>query len=157
MSESQTSQQTLTGEQTEERFTKPKTLLWCETCEKILLRSGRWDHEHDDLAEFEEFRKKELKEKVPEEARVETQTWEVTFYYEMRETVRVEADSKHDAKEAAEREQTYRGEVTQTLHTEETTWGEQSAATIEWLENRSLLPEDHGVTREDIAQVLEYE
>lgn len=155
MSETLT-QLTFDGEESEGRR-KPETLLYCSECDDTVLRSERFGHEHDltDAASVERHRDEQAKAKVREEARVETQTWEVTYHDEHVETVYVEAASRSEAKEAADLERTYNGEFIDTIHTETRTRGEPTAASIEYLENFGLLPDDHDVTVEDLERALE--
>jgi len=96
-------------------------------------------------------------DKVPREARVETSQFNVTFHYEMVEQVSVEAEDKHEAKRLAEEKQTYDGEIMETLHTSKRQWGEMSPASIEYLEQFNLLPEDHDLTQEDLEKVIDLE
>ena len=148
----------LDGRPTNEGRIRPSTMLWCDECGEALLRSERFDHEHDlgdEVMAYEKAQVQKLEEKVPEHAIRETQTWIVDFHYTCVERVKVEADSKHDAKEAAERARTYDGEYMETVHTDRRTVGEPSPASIEWLEDRGLLPDDHDVTQEDIDQLVE--
>jgi hypothetical protein len=155
MSESMT-QLTFDGEPSEGRR-KPETLLYCTDCEDTVLRSERFSHEHDltDANSVEQQRDEEAKEAVKEEARVETQRWQITFHDEHVERVFVEAATKHEAKEIAKEERTYTGEFIQTIHTETDAHGEPSAASIEYLEKFGLLPDDHDVTVEDLERALE--
>lgn len=151
-------QHTLQGEPAEIERKRPSTLLWCEECEDAVLRSERWDHPHDlgeEMKAYEKAQAEKLDDKVPDHALVDTQTWEVTFHYTCVETVRVEADNKHNAKERAELERTYDGEIMETVHTDRRALGEKSQASIEWLEYHSLLPDDHDVAPEDLEQLTE--
>lgn len=152
-----TQQLTLEGDETDQDRKRPSTWIWCDECEEAILRSDRHDHEHDldGMMAYEKAMVQQLEEKIPEYARVDTQTWEVTFHYTCVERVVVEADSKHDAKEAAELKRTYDGEVMDTVHTERRTLDEPSPASIEWLEYHNLLPEDHDVTQEDLNRLME--
>jgi len=149
-------QQTLSGEPADDRD-RPATLLYCETCGDTVLRSERFSHEHDlgDADAVERHRTKESVAKVPDHALVETQTFVVTYHYEMVEQVRVEASDKHDAREIASHKQTYSGELMETLHTETRSHGDPSTATIEYLESRNLLPDDHDVTPTDLQRAID--
>jgi len=135
----------------------PTTMLQCDECGERVLRSRRNEHPHslEDADDVTTARKKKLKDKVPSEARVETATYNVTFHYEVVEQVSVEAADKQEAKRRAERKQTYDGEIMETLHTSRRQWGEYTAASIEYLEEYNLLPDDHDVTEEDIAEVMD--
>lgn len=149
-------QQTLTGRPTLETRTRPSTMLWCEECDDAILRSDRFDHEHDldgEEAAYEKAKRQEAQRKVPEYAQLDTRDWIVTFHDTHVEQVRVEATDKHDAKEIAREERTYNGEIEDTVHTERRPVTEPSAATIEYLENRGLLSDDHDVTQEDIERL----
>ena len=86
-------QQTLTGGAVEGRRERPETLLQCPECERLILRSRRHEHPHnlDDADSVIEAQRKQLEEKIPDEAKTETQTFEVTFHYELVERVTVEA------------------------------------------------------------------
>jgi len=150
------SQQTLTGGEADDRQ-RPATLLYCDECDETVLRSERFDHPHDlgDADAVERHRTKESVSKVPEHALVETQTYVVEYHYEIVEQVRVEASDKHDAKTMAEYKQTYDGELMDTLHTSTRAHGEPSTATIEYLEERNLLPDDHDVTPTDLERALD--
>lgn len=150
-------QATLTGEVADSDRKRPATWLKCEECGEALLRSSRFDHEHDlgGLMAYEKAMVQELDEKIPDHAKRETQQWEVTFHYTCIEQVVVEASDKHDAKRAAELHRDYDGEVQETVHTERRALGDPSPASIEWLEYHNLLPEDHGVTGEDLTRVMD--
>jgi len=149
-------QQTLSGEPAADRE-RPATLLFCEPCGEAILRSERFDHEHDlsDADAVEKYRVKESVSKVPDHAAVETQTYVVEYHYEVVEQVRVEATDEHDAKEAASHRQQYTGEFMETLHTRTRSHGDPSAATIEYLESRNLLPDDHDVTPIDLQRAID--
>lgn len=149
-------QRTLTGETTNDDRALPSTMLLCEQCDQRVLRSRRDEHPHD-LSKADDVpsaQMKQLEEKVPDHALVDTQTWKVTFHYEMVETVTVEAANKFEAKQEAEELQTYNGEIMETLHTEKRAWGEKSQASMDYLERYNLLPDDHDVTEEDIQKVI---
>jgi hypothetical protein len=151
-------QQTLDGQQTEVARKRPSTLLWCDECEDVVLRSDRWDHDHDlgeEMQAYEKAKAAKLDEKIPDEAVTETQTWEISFHYTCVETVRVEAEHKHEAKEAAELERNYDGKYMETVHTERRTVSDPSAPSMEWLELHELLPEDHDIGRENIERLLD--
>jgi hypothetical protein len=149
-------QQTLTLTPANDGRRRPETLLLCETCGEHVLRSRRHDHPHDltDADTVTEAQRKKLEERVPDEAKVETQTYKITFHYECVETVTVEAANKSEAKAAAERRQTYDGEILDTIHTERRALGDKSVATLDYLEEYNLLPDDHDVTREDIMELV---
>lgn len=154
-----TEQRTLTGEPAElpEMRPRPATFVQCPECEEWVLLSQRFDHPHDleggDTPT--EAQTKLLEEKVPEDALLNTQTYQVTYHYEMVETVRVEAASKPEAKRFAEERRTFDGEITHTLHTEKHAYGNESQASLEYLEQLGLLPDDHDVTEEDIKRLLD--
>lgn len=155
-------QQTLTGETTEDTRSIPDTFLYCEECDQAILRSERARHEHrintDDSGMTPRI--KESVEKVPELAVRETQNYVVTFHDEYIEEVRVEAESKLEAKEIADEKRsnrTYDGEFIDTMHTEYREIGEPGQATIDYLEMFGLLPEDHDVTAADIQRVINYD
>jgi hypothetical protein len=44
---SDTEQQTLTGKSAVSQRQRPQTLLRCSKCDDYILRSDRYDHEHD--------------------------------------------------------------------------------------------------------------
>ena len=149
-------QQTLTGDEADIDRRVPATMLECPECGEGVLRSRRDDHPHD-LIDADDVRTAEqnrLDEKVPDEARTETQTYRVEFTYEYREVVTVEAAHESEAKWVAEEKQTHRGEYIDTLHTRTEAWGEASAPTLEYLETHGLLPDDHDVTQADIEAVM---
>jgi hypothetical protein len=150
-------QLTLTGEQTDKQRVRPGTLLWCDKCEDTILRSEKVAHEHDmeDLMAYEKAELQNLDEKIPDHAKVETQQWMVEFHYTAVERVKVEASDKHDAKEAAELQRDYDGEIMETLHTDKRALGGPSPASLEWLEYHQLLPEDHDVSQEEIDKLVE--
>lgn len=149
-------QQTLGGGIAEER-TRPDTMMKCPTCDEWVLRSRRHDHPHDlknRQSVKEQQKQEEAEEKVPDHAKLSTQTYEVRFFYELEEVIHVEATDKSDAKRQAEHYQTYDGEVTHTLHTERRAIGDASAVSVEYLENNGLLPDDHDVTQDDILRSM---
>ena len=88
-------------------------------------------------------------------ARVTTNTYRVEFTYEYKEVVTVEAEHESEARTIAEEKRNLRGEYMDTLHTRATAWGEESVATMEYLETRGLLPDDHDVTQADIEAVID--
>ena len=149
-------QQTLTGGAVEGRRERPETLLQCPECERLILRSRRHEHPHnlDDADSVTEAQRKQLEEKIPDEAKTETQTFEVTFHYELVERVTVEAATKSEAKRAAERRQTFDGEILDTIHTERRALGDKSVPSIDYLEEYGILPEDHDVTRDDLLRLV---
>jgi hypothetical protein len=149
------SQRTLTGGEADERH-RPATLLYCDACDDSILRSNRYDHEHDlsDADAVECHKTKVSVEKVPEHAAVETQTYFVEYHYEVVEQVRVEAADKHDAREMASHKQTYDGELIETVHTRTRPHGSPSAATLEYLERARLLPDDHDISQADIERAI---
>ncbi|WP_435125445.1 hypothetical protein [Halobaculum sp. D14] len=149
-------QQTLTGDEANGRE-RPDTLLWCEDCEDVVLRSRRYEHRHDlsDSSAVTEAQLNKLQEKVPDHAVVDTQTYQVEFHYEYVEQVTVEAPCKSDAREIAREKQSLRGEYVDTIHTDSWELDEPSQASIEYLEAFNLLPDDHDVTREDIKEVAD--
>lgn len=152
-------QRTLTGEEADMSRVIPETMIHCEECDELVLRSRRQNHEHD-LSNSEPGispKTAESVEKVPEDAILDTQTYEVTFHYEVVETIRVEAGGKGEAKEAASHEQTYRGEYMDTLHTEKRPVTDPGQASIDYLELHGLLPDDHDVTPADIQRVIDHE
>lgn len=154
-----TEQRTLTGEPAElpEMRPRPATFIQCPECEEWVLLSQRFDHPHDleggDTPT--EAQTKLLEEKVPEDALLNTQTYQVNYHYEMVETVHVEAASKPEAKRLAEEQRSFDGEITHTHHTESHAFGIKSQASLDYLERLGLLPEDHDVTEEDIERLLE--
>jgi hypothetical protein len=149
-------QRTLTGEEADGDRSVPSTMLHCDECGARVLRSRRDEHPHelDEADDVTTAREKKLRDKVPSEARVETAEYNVTFHYEMVEQVSVEAADKQEAKRRAQRKQTYDGEIMETLHTERRQWGEYTPASIEYLEQYNLLPDDHDVTEDDLVQVM---
>lgn len=94
-------------------------------------------------------------EELDDDCRMDTQTYEITFHDEYVETVRVEAANKGEAKEIAELERTHDGELIETIHTERRAVSEKSQASIEYLEDIGLLPEDHDVTPSDIKELVD--
>jgi len=149
-------QQTLTGDSFEGQRERPETILQCPECDALVLRSRRHDHPHDltDADSETDAQRKQLEEKIPDAAKTETQTFEVTFHYECVETVHVEAASKAEAREAAEQERTFDGEFVDTIHTERRALGDTSVASIEYLEAYGILPEDHDVTPADLERLV---
>ena len=149
-------QRTLNGDEADDRRV-PSTMLRCPECGESVLRSRRDNHEHDLMGadDVRTAEQKRLEDKVPEEARTETQTYRVEFTYEYREIVTVEAAHESEAKWKAEEEQTHRGEYIDTLHTRTESWGDPSAPTVEYLETHGLLPDDHDVTQADIEAVID--
>lgn len=125
-------------------------MLWCGECMAWILRSDRYEHPHD-LSERRDVT--DEKEELTEDCNVRTQPYEVEFVYEYRETVRVEAAGKSEAKWKAQDAATLTGEYIDTLHTSTRTVGDKSVATIDYLETHGLLPEDHDVTPEDIERL----
>ncbi|MFB6202100.1 MAG: hypothetical protein ABEI98_08830 [Halorhabdus sp.] len=152
-------QQTLTGEKSDLPRETPDTFIYCEKCDEAILRSNRFDHEHDLSEENSGIDPKthHSLEKVPEDAILDTQTYEVTFHYEVVETVVVESTSKGEAKYEAEQVQTFRGEYMDTIHTEYREIGEEGQATVEYLEDHGLLPDDHNITAADIERVIQHD
>jgi len=150
-------QQTLTGEETDADRPVPSTMLHCDECDARVLRSRRGEHPHslENADDVTTAREKKLKEKVPSDARVETADFVVTFHYEMVEKVTVEAADKQEAKRRAERRQTFDGELMETLHTSRRKWSDHTPASLEYLEEYNLLPEDHDVTEDDLAKVMD--
>jgi hypothetical protein len=161
-----TQQQTLNGEEANDERVRPGTMVYCGECEEFVLRSNRFKHEHDlsDVPNATELRKQRereqkiggIEDQVPDHALFDTKTYEVTFHYEMRETVIVEASTKGEAKEFARDLQTYDGEITHTLHTDKRVRDGPSQASVDHLEMLGLLPEDHDVTDEDIQALLDW-
>ena len=152
-------QQTLTGETTDGPRPIPETMICCEECDDLVLRSRRHEHEHD-LSDGESGispKTARSVEKVPKDAILNTKTYEVTFHYEVVETIRVEAGSKGEAKEAASHKQTYRGEYIDTIHTEKRPVTDAGQASIDYLELHGLLPDDHDVTPTDIQRVIDHD
>jgi len=94
-------------------------------------------------------------EDLDQDCQIDTQHYEVEFYYEKRESVVVEASTKHEAKRIAKEERTLRGEYVQTIHTERRAIGEPSQASVEYLEAFGFLPEDHDVTADDLAELMD--
>lgn len=149
-------QQTLGGDTVEARRERPETLLLCPECDRPVFRSRRRDHPHDlgGADSVAEAQRKQLEAKIPDAAKTETQTFEVTFHYKCIETVRVEAASKAEARDVAERKRTYDGEFVDTIHTERRALGDKSVASIEYLEACGILPEDHDVTPADLERLV---
>jgi hypothetical protein len=155
---SQTMQQTLDGRETDAERKRPATMLYCEACDGPVLRSRRHDHEHDldaSVPAYEKAMIQQLEEQIPDHAQLETNTYRVKFHYECVETVTVEATDKSDARTTAERRRTLDGEYMDTIHTRTSAWGDASQASIEYLEERNLLPDDHDVTQEDLERLAE--
>jgi len=144
-------QVTLDGSEANQRVV-PDTMLWCRECENNVLRSNRNTHPHE-LQEEQPLPHEYEESDLGQDCLIATQKWEVTFYTEHRETVVVEASHKSEAKREAEEVRTYDGEFTHVIHTEERAISDDSQATIEYLETRGLLPDDHNVTPEDIAEI----
>lgn len=154
---SELQQRTLTGEPARRDRTLPDTLLKCEECGQRVLRSRKWDHEHDltNANTVTDAQAELLEEKIPEHALFDTKTFRVEFKMEYVEVVTVEAPSKADAKREAEEVRTYNGEYMMDLHTEKRAVSDASQASIDYLETHNLLPDDHDVTEEDIQRLLE--
>jgi hypothetical protein len=152
-------QRTLTGDDASARR-RPNTLLYCEECESAVLRSRRREHEHDlsNAPSAEEAVREDILDDLDahEDELQETKMFEVTFRYEYRERVVVEASHKSEAKSRAEHEQQYArgGELVQTLHTEKRELTDASAPTLDYLEEHGFLPEDHDITQSDIERVM---
>jgi hypothetical protein len=106
---------------------------------------------------YEKAQVQKLDEQIPDHAKVETQQWIVEFHYTCVERVRVEASDKWDAKREAEEIRTYDGEIMDTVHTDKRAVGESGPATIKYLERQNLLPDDHDITQEDLAKLMEAE
>jgi len=149
-------QRTLTGGEADERRV-PETMLECPECGDAVLRSRRDDHPHDLMAadDVRTAERQRLDDKVPDEARTETQNYRVEFTYEYREIVWVEAAHKSEAKWVAEEQQTHSGEYVDTLHTRVESWSEPTTPTLDYLETHGLLPDDHDVTQADIEAVMD--
>lgn len=152
----QLQQRTLQGTEADAREV-PDTLLYCDECDDTVLRSDRFDHEHDlsDAKAVTEAQLERLEEKVPDHAQLNTQTYRVEFTYEYREVVTVEAAGKGEAREQAEHKRDLNGEYMDTLHTRTEAWSDPSPATIDYLEERDLLPDDHQVTQSDIEELMD--
>lgn len=150
-------QRTLTGEPAETDRKPPGTMLLCEECGEHVLRSRKWDHEHDLTGADTptEAQAKRLEDKIPDHALFDTKTYRVEYRMEFVEVVTVEARSKSDAEREAEHHRTYKGDYKMDVHTEKRAVGDASQASIEYLENNGLLPDDHDVTAEDIDRLLE--
>lgn len=151
-------QKTLDGDRIDAQERKrPETMKWCQECTEFVLRSEWLDHEehHREATgagrygapsepyggKVEDGEKTETDEDdLPEECKIETQTHEVEFTYEVVEKVRVEAASKSEAKERAEEIRTYDGEVMMTLHTDSWSVSDGSQASEEYLNDYNLLP-----------------
>lgn len=144
-------QQTLDGEPARPRV-RPRTLLWCPVCVEYILRRHQHEHPHDLDDERDVTDEKPA---LSDDCNISTQIYEVEFYYEYRETVRVEATSKSEAKWVAEEKATLQGEYTDTIHTSQRAVGDASIATVDYLETHGLLPEDHDVTPDDLARLAE--
>lgn len=132
------------------RRTRPQTLLWCETCEEYILRSNRVDHPHE-LRDERDIT--EEKPELSDDCNISTQTYDVEFVCEYREVVRVEASNSSEARTKAQHKRTYNGEYIDTIHTETRTIGDESIASLEYLEYHGLLPDDHTVTPDDLKQL----
>ncbi len=139
-----------TPSDTVNRRTRPRTFLWCTACEEYILRSRRQEHPH----ELQDQR--DITEEVPEltdDCNIATQTYEVEFVCEYREVVRVEASNSSEARTKAQHTRTYNGEYIDTLHTETRARGEESMASLKYLEFHGLLPDEHSVTPDDLEQL----
>lgn len=82
---------------------KPSTMLWCETCEDFILRSRRYEHDHDlitiDELEDDEDDGATVTTSKPEEIG----SWfDVEIHVSVEYRFRIPAYSKHEAKEIAE-------------------------------------------------------
>jgi hypothetical protein len=150
-------QQTLTGDTTDAERKRPETMLWCDECEKPILRSRRFEHGHDfdELMAYEKAQIQQLDEKVPDHAQLETQQYMVEFHYTAVERVKVEATDKHDAKREAEHVRTFDAEILETVHTDKRPIGDPSPVSVEYLEHNNLLPDDHDLTQEDLDALME--
>lgn len=127
---------TLTGEETEEGFQRPDTMMWCETCQDYVLRSE--DHPHQTMTQAEKEENDD--DSLPEEAQFDTQTFHVEFTMEVVETLVVEARNASDAKEIAQQERDHRGEYIQTYHTEADALDEPTQASEDYLKKFRLIP-----------------
>jgi len=132
------------------RRTRPRTFLWCGTCEEHILRSNRHRHPHE-LQERRDIT--DEKPELTDDCNIATQTYEVEFVDEYREVVRVEACNSSEARTKAKHARTYDGEYIDTLHTDTRQRGEESIASLEYLEYHGLLPDDHSVTPDDLKQL----
>jgi hypothetical protein len=150
-------QQTLTGAETDADRVRPSTLLHCEECGEAVLRSNRFEHPHDLEARQsakEQAQLARLRDQVPSDCVRETQTYKVEFHYTAVEVVTVEAEHESEAKRLAEDYRSYDGEYQDTVHTKTRSWGEPSPASVEWLEDVGLLPDDHDVSQSDIDRLV---
>jgi hypothetical protein len=90
-------QQTLTGEEADERQ-RPETMLWCDNCMKYILRSNRYEHPHDltnDVSTDDGDGEDDEPERVGAMYRVE-------ISYNVDYTFRIPAWSEHEAEHHAE-------------------------------------------------------
>lgn len=133
-------QRTLTNEPTDEGRTRPETMLWCPTTEQFVLRRRRDEWPHD-LESLDEYREQQQRDKLPDDCQVLTQEFEVEFVYEYREVVTVEAAEAWEAKEQAKEVNLQNPEYMDTLHTEVETLGEPSKASLDYLQDRNLIPD----------------
>jgi hypothetical protein len=147
----ETTQKTLDGADSDGRVV-PDTLLWCSECENNVLRANKDTHPHETQSE-RPLPHEDDDNELSEDCLISTRTWEVTFYYETRETVRVEAAHNTEAKRLAREKRELRGGFVQETHDESRELSDGSQATIDYLEQHGLLPQDHDVTQEDIERI----
>jgi len=107
---SMSSQQTLTGETADtDTVETPRTLIWCDDCQDYILRSERFDHEHDMMtpinipktmggADSDEDSEEEEEDEEPEEV---GSYYDVTLEYNVTYRFSVPAYSEHEAKDIA--------------------------------------------------------
>jgi hypothetical protein len=92
-------QQTLSGDETDCERERPRTFLWCETCEDVVLRSREFDHRHD-LVELGELADDEdAEENEPERI---GGLYRIELSYSVDYVFHVPAWSEWEAKEIAE-------------------------------------------------------
>jgi len=102
------SQQTLTGEIADtDGVGTPGTLIWCEECQDYILRSDRFDHEHDMMSPINIPKmmggadSDEDDEEDDDEAEEVGSYYDVTLEYNVTYRFKVPAYSEHEAKDIA--------------------------------------------------------
>lgn len=99
-------QQTLSGgtqllADIEDLREKPSTMLWCETCEDFILRSRRYEHDHD-LVTLDELEDDEDDVTVTTDEPEEIGAWyDVEIHVSVEYRFRIPAYSKHEAENIA--------------------------------------------------------
>jgi len=99
------SQQTLTGETADtEGSGTPRTLIWCEKCEDYILRSDRFDHEHDMMSPInipKVMGGADDDDEGDDEPEEVGSYYDVTLEYQVTYRFKVPAYAEHEAKDIA--------------------------------------------------------